>query len=268
MKKRILIPTDFSKNAWNAITYAADLYRRETVEFYLLHAYRKSRSSIAQEQADKGLQKTLAHLEIRRVHPQHTYHVMALDSLPLDAIKQIVELKDIDLVVMGTKGETDDINVFYGSNTLDAMERVRNCPVFAIPGGIIYQDPNEIVFPTSYKTHYKKRELKYLFEISRITNAPIRILHIQSEKKLSALKQNNKELLEECLDGAEYSFHWLEDVSVQEGLFNFVSQRNSGMIAFINKKHQLFGSIFSNPLVKQLSMYTKVPVLALHDFRN
>jgi hypothetical protein len=82
------------------------------------------------------------------------------------------------------------------------------------------------------------------------------------------VKRSNKELLEACLDGAEYSFHWLENVGVQEGLFNFVSNRNSGMIAFINKKHQLFGSIFSTPMVKQLSMYAKVPVLALHDFRN
>jgi nucleotide-binding universal stress UspA family protein len=268
MKKRILIPTDFSKNAWNAIEYAADLYRRESVDFFLLHAYGSSRSSTAAEQAEKGLQKTLQHLEIRIVPPNHSYQVVAMDSLPLRAIKETIERKDIDLVVMGTKGETDDKDVFYGSNTMDAMEKVRNCPVLAIPGGLLYQDPNEIVFPTSYKTHYKRRELIYLFEISRITNAPIRILHVQSEKSLSPKMQSNKELLEDCLDGANYSFHWLENVGVQEGLFNFVSQRNSGMIAFINKKHQFFGSIFSNPLVKQLGMYAKVPVLALHDLRN
>ncbi|MBZ0327980.1 MAG: universal stress protein [Altibacter sp.] len=268
MKKRILIPTDFSKNAWNAIAYAADLYKREAVDFYIVHAFGKSRSSTADQQAEIGLQKTLKLLEIKTTYPNHTYFTLALDMLPLRAIKETVERKDIELVVMGTKGETDDKDVFYGSNTVDAMEKVRNCPVLAIPGDITYQDPNEIVFPTSYKTHYKRRELRYLFEISRITNAPIRILHVQSEKNLSPLKQSNKELLENCLDGTNYSFHWLENVSVQEGLFNFVSQRNSGMIAFINKKHQFFGSIFSNPLVKQLGMYATIPVLALHDLRN
>ncbi|MAP55093.1 universal stress protein [Altibacter sp.] len=268
MKKKVLIPTDFSKNAWNAIAYAADLYKREEVEFYLVHAYGDSRSKIANEKAEKELQKTLQHLEIRTIHPRHNYSTLALDLLPLKALKQTIEKYDIELVVMGTKGQTDATDVLFGSNTINAMEKIRNCPVLAVPGNVIYQDPNEIVFPTSYKTHYKKREMQHLFEISRITNAPIRILHVQKKEKLSEAQQHNKELLEDCLDGTQFSFHWLENIDIQEGLLQFVEERKSGMIAFINKKHLFFGSVFSNPLVKKLGLYSKVPVLALHDFRN
>ena len=39
MKKKILIPTDFSKNAWGAISYAIDLFKNEACEFYILNAY-------------------------------------------------------------------------------------------------------------------------------------------------------------------------------------------------------------------------------------
>ncbi len=40
MDKRILIPTDFSKNALNAIRYALELYKKEPCEFYFLNVFR------------------------------------------------------------------------------------------------------------------------------------------------------------------------------------------------------------------------------------
>lgn len=268
MKKRILIPTDFSKNAWNALMYAVELYKREQVDFYLLNAYGNDRKTFPKEYAEKELEKIRQHLSIKTVYPDHTFHTEAVYSTLINGIKEMVETKDIEMVIMGTKGETDSKHAVYGSNTIDAMEHVRNCPVLAVPENVVFCDPNEIVFPTSYKTHYKRRELKHLYEISRITNAPVRILHVQGKKSLSKQQQSNKDLLEECFEGMEYSFHWMENIGVQEGLIKFVTEHNSQMIAFINKKHPFFGSVFSNPMVKKLGLYSKVPVLALHDLRN
>ncbi|HAV54977.1 MAG TPA: universal stress protein, partial [Aequorivita sp.] len=61
MKKRILIPTDFSRNAWNAIKYAMELYKREPAEFFLLHTYYLSGYSkenlLSPEPTEEALQK-------------------------------------------------------------------------------------------------------------------------------------------------------------------------------------------------------------------
>ena len=40
------------------------------------------------------------------------------------------------------------------------------------------------------------------------------------------------------------------------------------MIAIINKKHHLYGNIFSKPMLKQLGLHTNVPLLVTHDLRN
>jgi len=37
--RKILLPTDFSANAFNALKYAVSLFKYEKSEFYLLHAY-------------------------------------------------------------------------------------------------------------------------------------------------------------------------------------------------------------------------------------
>ena len=39
MKKKILIPTDFSKNAWGAICYALELFKNEQCDIYILNCY-------------------------------------------------------------------------------------------------------------------------------------------------------------------------------------------------------------------------------------
>ncbi|MGB5171273.1 MAG: universal stress protein, partial [Eudoraea sp.] len=37
--KKIILPTDFSKNAFNAICYAAELFKKEECVFYLVNTY-------------------------------------------------------------------------------------------------------------------------------------------------------------------------------------------------------------------------------------
>lgn len=283
MKKKILLPTDFSKNAWNALRYASELYKNEEVDFYLLNAFTVNNFALdnmmvpepgerwydqAKIRSELSMKKLLKDIEGLDLPSHHKFFTKSVFNTPLEAVKAFVEDRDIDMVIASTKGVTDDVNTLMGSNSIDFMEKVRNCPVFIIPPNVSFKEPNEIVFPTSFKTHFKRRELNNLYEIAKITNAPIRILHVSKEEELSKKQQEKKTLLEECFEGLTYTFHTLENTDVQTGLNLFTQSRNSEMIAFINKKHNFFGSVFSKPMVKDLGFNTKVPVLALHDLRN
>lgn len=283
MKKKILIPTDFSKNAWGAISYAIDLFKDEACDFYILNAFDEDILTIEeltteaqdkthlehiQEQSEIGLKKISQRISFRDESYEHGFFYISRGDDLIDAMKDVVEKKDIDLLILGTKGNTDDMNIAFGSNAVRAMEKIRNCPVLAIPPNVIFKAPNEIVFPTSFKTHFKHRELNYLIDIARITNAPIRILHVHKEKDLDADQENYKALLEEYFDGLDYSFHFINNQSLEAAIHAFVQSRNSEMIAFFNKKHSFFSSMFSRPLVKSLAVNTEVPILAMHDLRN
>jgi nucleotide-binding universal stress UspA family protein len=283
MKKRILIPTDFSRNAWNAIKYAMELYKREYVEFFILHTYYLSGYSKenllspepteealkkVQEASEKDMEKLKVQMGFYEENDNHTFQYMSEFGSFFDVMKKTVEKQDIELVIMGTQGETDNKTVILGSNAVNAMEKIRNCPVLAIPSNVLFKDPNEIVFPTSFRTHYKEKELATMVEISRCTNSPIRILHIQKGKNLSKSQLENKALLEKILEPAAYTHHTLYNVDLRDGVSCFVQSRQSEMIAIVNKKHNFFGSVFSNPMVKELGKHTNVPLLAMHDLRN
>ncbi|MAP80808.1 MAG: universal stress protein UspA [Aequorivita sp.] len=283
MKKRILIPTDFSKNAFNATKYAMELYKRENCEFFILNTYylpgyakdnlltpepsEKDRLEV-KEKSEKKIEQLKLQLSIYEENTNHSFTYLSEFGSFFNVLKATVEKHDIELIIMGTQGETDNRTIILGSNAVNAMEKIRNCPVLAIPASVMFKEPNEIVFPTSFRTHYKERELKTLVEISRLVNSPIRILHVQRTKELNKDQIENKKLLEKILDPANFTHHRLYDVDLKDGISCFVQSRESEMIAIVNKKHNFFGSIFSNPMVKELGKHANVPLLAMHDLRN
>lgn len=280
MKKRILLPTDFSKNALNAIRYAMELYQEVPCDMYFLNAFQVSGYSIdsvtppdaedrayitAKEDSETGLVKLLDTLDLHFDNPNHHYHTIATHNSLLFGIKNTIARYDIDLVIMGTKGVTGAESIIFGTNTVNVMEGVTECPVLAIPQDYRYSPPKEIVFPTDYKVAYKRRELNYLLDIASLHKASIHVLHIKKEIQLSRQQESNMELLKAILKGTEHSFHTLENMNVHKGIGAFVEGRESEMIAFINRKHTFLGKILSRPLVQELGYHYSIPVLALND---
>ncbi|WP_374957881.1 universal stress protein [Gilvibacter sp.] len=278
MNKRVLLPTDFSKNSWNAISYAIELFDKEACDFYVLHAYTPSTqitenlmaSQLGLPQLDElkeasaaGLKKLSRQLAFRDESTQHRFHYISEYSFLTEAIANVCRDKDIDLVIMGTKGATDAIDVLLGGNTLAVMEKIRCCPVLAIPKSAIFGRMEEIVFPTSFREGYKKQQMQHLTTMAHLCKAPIRVLHI-SDEPLDSDQKNQKKLLTTMLQGVEYSFHLLENVDIPTGLNCFVQSRDSSMVAFINPKHGIFSNWFRRPLARELNYHSKVPVLTLH----
>ncbi|MBQ4820945.1 universal stress protein [Aquimarina sp. MMG016] len=283
MKKKILLPTDFSKNAWNAIVYAIELYKNQECDFYVLNTFNATGYALesmmvpepgekifdeAKAKSEEGLGKILERLSFRDEYPGHKFFMISQFNSILEAIKDVVEKQDIDMIIMGTKGATNASDIIYGSNTVLVMEKSRGCPVMAVPAGADHKTLKEIVFPTDFNMNFKRRELQDLIEVVQISNAELKVLYITNGEPLTAEQESNKKLLEESFENLKYSFHTLNNIDVKSGVRCFVESRESDMITFFNRKHSFFGSIFSRPMVKDLGYKSTVPVLALHDLRS
>ena len=284
MKRKILLPTDFSKNAWHAITFASELYKKDHCDFCILNVFSATGNVIdslinmepgseiyetAKLDSENGLAKVLDMLAFMDYkNSKHQFKPISTFNSVVEAIKNIVEEKDIEMIVMGTKGHTGSRTKVFGSVAVNVMEKIRNCPVIVVPKTAKLELPKEIVFPTSYKTHLKRRELNYLIDLAKKCDASIKVLHIATEKQLSEKQLNNKKLLEEYFEDISYSLHTLTHIDIPTAINCFVESRESDMIAFINKKHMFFGSMLTHPLIKEIGYDSKVPLLVMHDLRN
>ncbi|WP_222983484.1 universal stress protein [Flagellimonas meishanensis] len=282
MDKRILLPTDYSKNALNAIRYAQQLYAKVQCDFYVLNAFQASGYSLesmmvpepgerfyemARKESEEGMHRLMEMLKIHPENPNHRFHTICTFNSLVEAIKHVINKKDIDVVIMGTKGITASKARIFGTNTVTVMERIKDCPVIAVPSTYVFEVPRKIVFPTDYKTDFKRKEMRYLIEIAQLHDSKINVVHVDRNKdgKLDHKEMTNKKLLQDILDGTDYEMHLLPAVKVSDGINLFVETKGADMIVFMNRRHLFFGSILSNPLVKEIGYDPKVPILELNE---
>jgi nucleotide-binding universal stress UspA family protein len=280
MRHNILLPTDFSKNSWHAITYALKLYESEECHFYILNAFSVLNNIIdsiiniqprsvlyetAKYNSNSELARVLDMLAIsQNYNPKHHFKTISTCNNVVDAIKDFVERENIELIVMGTKDETTSKSKVYGSKALNVLKKVRICPLIIIPNTIKYNQPKEIVLPTNYETGLKKIELNQLKELAKKCNATIKILHVSSGEKLNSKQLKNKQLLEAHFRDVKYAFHSLSKMDIPTAIKRILKKKENAMVVLTNKNTALF----TIPLVKGIRYNSKVPLLVMPDLRN
>src|SRR5690606_18297242 len=129
------------------------------------------------KESKEKLHKLLKEIERLPFNPKHTFHTSVHYGFFTDHIKQEVKNKNIDLIIMGTKGSSGIKAVSLGSNTGDVLTKVK-CPVLAVPENAKYHEINEIVFPTDYQLNYDIKVLEDLKELALSNRSVVRFLFI------------------------------------------------------------------------------------------
>lgn len=282
MEKKILIPTSFSKHAWNALIYGLNVYKKQACTFYLLNAYTSQgflgeNISILKEEEEndpasrsrKGLERILNGLSFRKENPRHNFEIISHKGNLADGIQEAVDGKGIDLIVMGAAGDTAAINSAYNNNISRVLDHVDNAPTLVIPESMQFQEDEsrEIVFPTNFRNAYKLRELQALIDLSESFNAAIRVLYINTDnKKLSEEQETNKENLGRLLSDTHFSFHTLTRTSPSSGVHLFIESRDSDLLALYKRKQGFFSKLFNQAAaIDEIDFNTKVPILVLKE---
>lgn len=277
----ILLPTDFSENSWNAIKYAISFFEKTECNFYLLHVNRLD--SLAISDASLTLNETLitevytktTKQKLRNVLKQilkltpndniHKFFTLTDNGSFIESIRKNVNEKQIDCIVMGTKGASELEKIILGSNTADVITKVK-CNVLAIPENAAYVTPKEIAFPTDYLLSNNLQVLKPMVDIIERFNSHLRILHISKSKAdLNDDQKENKELLEDYLNPNQFTFHHLNNKKVEDAVECFVESRAVNLICMIAKNLNYFQQILFHSKVENISYHVDIPFLVLHE---
>ncbi|WP_298317372.1 universal stress protein [uncultured Aquimarina sp.] len=278
--KNILIPTDFSENSWNSVTYALSFFKKVKCNFHLLHvspyqevigsdSFFESKDHVVEKatRSDKEqMQLLLKKIQKLPLNTKHRFFTIYEHIFFVDTIRKHVEEKNIDFIVMGTKGASGLKEKTIGSNTGDVITKVK-CPVLVIPEKARYNNINEIAFPTDYNIFYRNKVLNTITEVLNLNHAALRILHIsKKEKELSELQKKNKDFLNDYLgENEEHSFHFLSNPNIEQAVQCFIESRNIGMITMVAKNLNFFQRILFHPTVEKISYHTRIPFLVLHE---
>ena len=279
--KNILIPTDFSDNAWGAVFTAIKLFEDVECIFYLLHAYEpgmfsprgnKKQQELAEtydslaQYSEQELQKVLAYLGKHHQNPNHRFEVISQSDTLVSSVKKIISKQDIDLTVMGTQGASGAKEVFLGSNTVKAMKKILKCPLLVVPESFNFQHLKTIVFPTDFSKTYEKFQLLPLIKLALLWKAKILVLYVSLEHSLKEKQKDNKKLLEERLYGLEVKFRDVDyESNIARTIEKFIAENDTQLMALVRYKHSFWERILREPVVKRITFHTEVPLLVLPE---
>jgi len=279
--RRILIPTDFSETAMNAVKYALELFKNEECEVYFMHAYHdeiyadeviltpSTQEEITQIANIKTKQAMLRLLEeIHEVLPnqKHKYLTLSCDNVLIEEADKVVDENDIDIIIMGTQGKSNDRKLTFGSHTLQILKYVQ-CPVLAIPENCKYNPPKHILFPTNYMIPFKHRELHLLNEIIQPFHPEIDLLYISLSSHLSSRQEDNRTILLEELYNNKINLKWANHKDIGKTIFSYIDQHDIDMLVMLNTKHSFLENILFQSVIDQLSLNIKIPFLAMQNMR-
>ena len=267
----ILLPTDFSENSKNAVAYALEFFKETPCTFHLLHVSPPHFETLSpgHQSIPKPIQEKfddlLTWVNNIKVNPNHHFSICHKVRYFIEAIREKVSEKNIDLILMGTKGASNQKEIILGKNTSDVVMKVK-CPTLAISENAVFQPHKEILFPTDYKIRYSAKMLESLKNITRLSNTSIKILELYSNESEPNLDQlNNKNSLKNSLIPEVPETQTYYSLKDPDPKLLFRTNRNVDMIVMAAKNLNLCQKLLKDHNNHQIPFIRKLPLLILHD---
>ncbi|MBP2831490.1 universal stress protein [Aquimarina sp. U1-2] len=280
--RKIVIPTDFSENAMNAVRYALELFKYEKCDVYIINAFADeiydhttsaSRDSFEKlketvhKNSEKQLEDIVEQIEEISPNPRHTYQALSIFGSLVDETNDLVDKENIDIVIMGTRGKTNDKHLTFGSNTLQVLKYVK-CPVLAIPSSFTYKRPKRILFPTDYLLPFKRRELKLLSTLTKSFRSSIHFLHSTKAKTLSIRQEDNKLFLQGSLPDIELKFISVDATDLTQMINEFIALNHIDFLVMVNSRHSYLEHMLYQSTIDKIGLHVKIPFLTMQNLQR
>ena len=274
----ILIPTDFSQNAWNALEYASKLFKDTPCTFHILHIGDLKDSDIKGNflvrpfpQTDAQIKQEMGHLfeRIKKMPHNRNHHFIALQEYGniLSIVRKKVEDLSIQLIVMGTKGASGVKKTIVGSNTGDVITKIQ-CNVLVVPEKAQFVMPRNIAFPTDYNIFYSHTILENISDMLQISRATLYVMHAELSDGLSKIQLKNKAYLQDYLEEAFselHAFHSVKNRKIGHAIPTFISDHSIDLVIMVAKNLNFLQQLLFDSTIEKLSFHTTVPLLVLHE---
>lgn len=277
--KTILIPTDFSKNAYGALYYATQLFATKKCKFIIVHSFESqvslltSRVNVSKTEAvvedlyteTETKCEEVKHKIILDTNNKHHSHTTIATSLPLSsAINRLIVKKQVDFVVMGSKGSTGAIDILVGSNTLAMLQKIKKAPLLLVPQEFEYKPIEKIAFATGFKRGFDTNEIQPLTYLLSLRKTIVKVIHVHKKEKLNEEERANFHQLFELLKSSEPENNWLpETTHMYNSILSYLNKEQIDLLAMIYYKHSVIVRWFREATVKNIAKHSLVPFLII-----
>ena len=276
--KKILVPTDFSENAQQALDVAVQIAKKIDAEIVLLHVneqigaalpvseyyYTYDRSieekylNMVHENLEKMLGDVAARLEA------HNIRTAVIGGPFSTIVEDVAQTEGIDLIIMGTKGASGLKEFFVGSNT-EKVVRTAKCPVLTVHDNKTFEFKS-IVVPTTLESDQKKL-FESLREWEAIFGGKYYLLYINNPGAYRGdtdIEAREKALVESTgLKDVEIYKTETFTLNEEQVIFDFAKEQNADLIVMGTHQRRGLAHVLLGSLTEDTINHSAIPVLAI-----
>jgi nucleotide-binding universal stress UspA family protein len=203
---KILLATDFSAEAQNALTCALALAKRYDSKLFITHAVPPDAEiqgvevqvplhDVMQSNAERNLALLEQTPEVRSL----PHEMVVRSGDPWEVLSEVISDENIDLVVMGTHGRGGISKLFLGSTAEKAIRHAR-CPVLTVgPDAkpLSFYRLGQILYATDFSDG-SLRALNYALALAEEDGSELTMLHV-----IESTPASKSELVEWIYDDRE-----------------------------------------------------------------
>jgi len=271
---KILVPCDFSPQAISAVKMAAEfatqsgsaLHLVNVVEMPIMHdsmlmptlTFEEETMNELRDNADKQFAALKAGLAGVRVVTEILY------GSPAVMTTEYVREKNVDLVVMGTKGATGLKELLIGSNA-EKIVRGVNCPVITVrkevsPGAI-----KNIVVPNSLEPgqEYLVTRLK---QLQQMLKATLHIVWVNTPANFTPDNITQVKLKDFAMRYmlTNYTLNIYNDIEEKTGVINFARHKEADMIAMGTHGRKGISHLLVGSIAEDVVNHVEIPIWTTH----
>lgn len=270
MISKVLVPTDFSPLADNAIKYAGELCKHTNAQMILLHVLQINSADLqmpatyADEMMTEQQELANTKLDTAKAFIRHNYGI-SVDSITIfgaiaEEIANYAQENNVDAVVMSTHGMTSFLDRIFGTNTSATIQKIKT-PLLVIPQETSFKAVKNVAIATDYSGS----EISYLNFVHSMThNVPVNFhfLHVNNPDLVPENAITDKELETYA---PNLFFHEITGDDVIKSVKTFVESHQIDMMIVTHHERSFLSELFHTSIAKELSHITNIPMLVFHD---
>ncbi|MFD1616249.1 universal stress protein [Gelatiniphilus marinus] len=269
--KKILVPTDFSKQAENALKVAAQLAKQHGGEIYLLHIVEIPMHKVDPLSSYNNLPEAIYFMKLAHKQFEALKAKPYLNGLTIHehvdlheifkGIFQSCKKHEIDLVVMGSNGVSGLREMLIGSNT-EKVVRTSETPVLVIKNEHEKFRVKNFVFASDFKDECKT-PFKKAIGFAEVLGAKIHLLMVNTPNKFLTSAKANKRMdaFVKTFKYANYSTNIYNDLNIEKGVMNFSKSIHADLIGMSTHGRQGISHFFNGSISEDLVNHAKRPVI-------
>jgi nucleotide-binding universal stress UspA family protein len=277
----ILVPTDFSATANNALTYAIAFAKQiQATQLVLINTFIAPPPIIGdvltpsfitpnidafKQISETGLAKTKNEFATLATDNGIDIIVHSVYAELVDGIEMYCKENPVDIIIMGITGGNLVEEKLIGSNTITVAKQL-HIPVIIVPAKAKFTLVEEVLLATDLKHVIERTPITQIQAFLKLTQAKLFVLHVHLQQdKISEVEQDEANKLEQLFAANQPVFNEVINDSFTDAVNTYADNNAVDIIITIPKKRRFFESLFSTSHTNMLAFHSHVPLMVLHD---